>query len=114
MFGTQNDQTNGKRAEAPLEDDSTSLNRFVQDWVPASARTNGEKVRRTISRSSSRKRGPRATSSETSIQTLIAARHHAAVDDDLGAGDEACLVGGEEQRRVGRVAAVAHEAQRDA
>src|ERR1043166_1409305 len=45
---------------------------------------------------------------------LIAPRGHAAVDDDLGSRDEARLVGGEEQRRVGGVAAVPHEAERNA
>ena len=46
-----------------------------------------------------------------SRRILIAARHHAAVHDDLGAGDEARLVGGQEQRGIGGVAAVAHEAR---
>src|SRR5262247_2195331 len=45
---------------------------------------------------------------------LIAARRHAAVDHDLGSGDETRLVGGEEQGRIGGVAAVAHEAERNA
>ena len=44
----------------------------------------------------------------------VAARGHAAIDHDLGAGDEARFVGREEQRRVRGVAAVAHEAERDA
>src|SRR5438105_5994015 len=44
----------------------------------------------------------------------ITAYGHAAIDDDLGAGDEARLVGSEEQRRVRSVAPVAGEAQRDA
>src|ERR1700726_445142 len=47
-------------------------------------------------------------------EVSIAADRHAAVDDDLGSGDEAGFVGGEEQRRVSGVAAVAHESERDA
>src|SRR5437773_10414145 len=44
----------------------------------------------------------------------VAAYRHAAIDDDFGAGDEARFVRGEEQRRVGSIAPVAGEAQRDA
>src|SRR5207253_4546315 len=44
----------------------------------------------------------------------VAAHAHAAVDDELGAGDEARLVGSEEERGGGGIAAVAHEAERDA
>src|SRR5262249_45555375 len=44
----------------------------------------------------------------------IASCRHAAVDQDLGAGDEARLVGGKIERRVGGVAAIAHEPERDA
>jgi len=43
----------------------------------------------------------------------VAADGHAAIDDDFRAGDEARLIGGEEQDRGRRIAAVAHEAQRD-
>src|SRR5262245_48272203 len=51
--------------------------------------------------------GPAATAPS------IAADAHPAVDHDLGPGDEARLVGGEEQSRVRRVAAVAFDAERD-
>src|SRR5438874_10294523 len=55
-------------------------------------------------------RSIRATLSTPSI----AARGHAAVDHDLGPGDKARLVGGQEQHRMRSVAAVAHEAERNA
>jgi hypothetical protein len=44
----------------------------------------------------------------------VATRGHSAVDDDFRAGDEARLVGCQEQCRIGGVAPVAHEAERDA
>jgi putative endonuclease len=50
-----------------LEQDSTQLDRFGQHWVPAFAGTNVERDRRTISRSSPRKRGPREASTEASV-----------------------------------------------
>src|SRR5689334_13214523 len=40
---------------------------------------------------------------------LVAAYRHPAVDDDLGAGNEARLVGGEEEHRIRRVSPVAGE-----
>jgi hypothetical protein len=46
-------------------------------------------------------------SPSTGSAASVATRRHAAVDDDLGAGDEARLVGSEEQRRIGGIAAVA-------
>src|SRR3979411_447969 len=48
------------------------------------------------------------------VRNSIAAHRHAAIDDDLGAGDEARLVGGEKKRRIGGIAPVAHEAKRNA
>src|SRR5665647_3282006 len=45
---------------------------------------------------------------------LVAAHRHAAIDHDLGAGDETGLVGGQEQSGIGGVAAVAHETERNA
>src|SRR5690242_4437279 len=43
----------------------------------------------------------------------IATHRHSAIDDDLGAGDEARLVGSEKEHRVGGVASVAGEAERN-
>src|SRR4051812_6443898 len=45
---------------------------------------------------------------------LITTDSHAAIDDDLGAGDEARLVRRQEKHRVGGVASVAGKAERDA
>ena len=44
----------------------------------------------------------------------IAADRHAAIDHDLGPGDEARFVGREKQRRMGGVAPVAHESRGNA
>src|SRR5262249_60662176 len=40
---------------------------------------------------------------------LVAPGGHSAIHDDFRAGDETCLIRREEQRRIGGVAAVAHE-----
>src|SRR5665213_1599734 len=44
------------------------------------------------------------------VRPLVAAHAHTAIDDNLGARHEARFVGSEKQRRIGGVAAVAHEA----
>src|SRR6267378_3709919 len=40
---------------------------------------------------------------------LITAHRHAAIDHDLGAGDEACLIGGEEHHRIRRIPPISGE-----
>ena len=57
--------------------------------------------------------GPQAETRVYADAASIAANRHAAVDHQLGAGDEPRFVGGQEKRRVGRIHAVPHEAQRD-
>src|ERR1700681_3080795 len=44
----------------------------------------------------------------------IAADRHAAITHDFGAGDEARFVGGQKQRRMGGVASISHESERNA
>src|SRR3974390_2730301 len=48
------------------------------------------------------------------MRRLVAARDHAAVDDEFSAGHEARFVRGEKERRISRVEAVAHETNRNA
>ena len=48
------------------------------------------------------------------LTASIAPDGHSTIYDDFGASDKACLVRREEQRRVGGVAAVAHETDGDA
>src|SRR5262249_9456421 len=53
------------------------------DWVRASAGTNGERVRQHISRSSPRKRGPRATRQNLDwIESDLPADHHRLAADE--------------------------------
>jgi hypothetical protein len=49
-----------------------------------------------------------------SVIDLVAPHGHSAVYDDLCSRNEACFVGNEEQRCIGSVTAVTHEADRDA